>query len=368
MASDVPAWLQAMIDSGAGASDGLRWYSSEERAAAAAKHSDSFDAGRLWMSDEMRQAADEGWRHKLRVGEGPPIYFDHAGSYRLELWLDVQRTESLWVGMQGAPPFLWLPAGRDADSLRRAVRPSLPADLAQPRPHLNPLALIRQQRQAVLGPIPGPSEGQSGRVRLMAGIALAQTDQDLAQIENHLMTCRFCDPRFLLQGTAQGNPNSNPTTTVVRTLYSRSTVRLDWYDSLAGTLFADVHYAPAAQQDVIRAVNERFDLHYPLDVPADVPALLLGLEAISVPRLQAHVANRLDDPPRLQFYLYCLAILTNPDVTEVLRPYASHPSPLVRGTVIDLAGQKSPELLRLMHETETDPELRQRIEAARQGD
>jgi hypothetical protein len=155
--------------------------------------------------------------------------------------------------------------------------------------------------------------------------------------------------------------------TVLRTLYSRSTVRLDWYDSLAGTLFVEISYAPAGQADTIRAFNDRFGLHYPLDMPVDVPALLLSLEAITVPALQAHMARRWDEPDKLRFYLYCLAILSDPDIAAPLRPYAGHPAPLVRGTVIDLAAQRAPDLLRQMRGSETGPDLRARIEAALSG-
>jgi hypothetical protein len=360
----LPGWLQALIDSGAGTAEGLRWYTPEERVAAAQQQGTTFEGGNLWMMDEMRAAANQGWGSKLRVGEGPKTYIDHAASCRLQFWLDGDRPDTLWVGPERSPPFLWFSGGRDATSLLSAVRPYLPTDLAQPRPHLPPGQMVRRQLQAVQGPIPGAAQGQSGRVRMMVGIAMAQSDQGLADIENHLMVCGFVDPQFLMQGTCQGNPRSNPTVTVVRTLYSRSTVRLDWYDSLSGTLFADISYAPAGQHDTIRAFDEAFGLHYPPDMPVDVPALLLGLEAITVPALQAHMARRLDDPERLNFYLYCLAILSNPDIAEPLRPFASHPSPLIRATVIDLAAQRAPELLQAMRAVETDAALREKIEQA----
>jgi hypothetical protein len=143
-------------------------------------------------------------------------------------------------------------------------------------------------------------------------------------------------------------------------------VRLYWYENLAGSLFAEIDYASASQPGTIEAFNDRFDFDYPLDVPVDVPSLLLGLDAIAVPRLQAQM-DRTDDPNRLQFYLYFLAILTNPDIAEPLRPYATHPSPLIRGTVISLAAQKAPELLHVMRKSETDPDLRAQIEAALQS-
>lgn len=362
MANDIPAWLQTMIDSRAGAAEGLRWYTPEERASAAQRHGQAFAGSSLWLSEAMQEAANEDWQNKLQVGKGPETYWDHVTSSHLEFWLDTQRPDTLWVGVQNMPPFLWFPAGQDAATLLAALRPYLPTDLAQPRKHHSLAAMIAYQRQAVLEPIPGACEGQDSRARLMVGIALAQLEQELSQIENHLMMCKFCDPHFLLQGTAQGNPNSNPTASVVRTLYSRSTVRLDWYDSLAGTLFAEIYYSPAGQQETIRAFNERFGLYYPLDMPVDVPALLLGFEAISVPALQEHMGRRLEDPPRLQFYLYCLAILTNPDIADYVRLYMSHPSPLVRGAVINLAGQKAPDILREMQKTETDPDLRAQIE------
>jgi hypothetical protein len=364
MTTDVPAWLQALIDAKAGQAEGLRWWSPEERDKVAQARKPTFEGRGL--NEEMQQAADEGWRDKLRVGEGPPTYFDHAVPFRLGLWLSTDQPDRLWVGLDRQPPFLWFPAGQDEATLVAALRPYLPTDLAQPRPLMRPLDLVRAARQSAQGPVPGPAPGQDRRARLILGVALNESNVALSEIENRLLVSGFCDPRFLRQGTALGASGGDPTTTVVRTLYSRATVRLDWYESLAGTLFAEIHYAPAGQQDTIGAFNDRFGLDYPLDVPVDVPSLLLGLEAVAAPRMQSILA-RTEAPERLRYYLYFLAILTNPDVAEPLRPYARHPSPVVRGTVIDLAGQKAPELLREMREAETDPELRARIDAALEG-
>src|SRR5262249_16887288 len=146
-----------------------------------------------------------------------------------------------------------------------------------------------------------------------------------ADVENHLLWTGVVDPQFLLQGTSQDNPRSNPAVTVVRTLYSRSTVRLDWYDNLLGTLFAEISSAPAGQAETIRAFNHRFRRHFPLDVPLDVPALLLGFEAIDVPAVHDYLGRKSHEPERIRFFLYCLEILSDPDVAEPLRPYAGHP-------------------------------------------
>lgn len=352
MTTEVPSWLQNMIDSGQGKAEGLRWLSAEERASAAQKKPPSFAGKSLWMSNEMATAANESWQNKLMVGVGPETYWDHAVSSHMEIWLDQQAPDKLWVAFQHQPPFLWMPAGQSAETLLSTIKSYLPTDLAQPRKHLTPRDMIVAQRQSVQGAIPGAAPGQDRHTRLMVGIALAQSNLGLSEIENHFISSGFCDFRFLMQGTAQGNTNVNPTVTVVRTLYSRSNVRLDWYDSLSGTLFADVYYTPAGQDETVRAVNEKFDLHYPLDIPVDVPTLLLGLEAISASRLKDQISRRLDDPPRLQFYLYCLAILTNPNIAEHIQPYINHPSPLIR------------ELLRTMLAQESDPELRAKIESS----
>jgi hypothetical protein len=200
---------------------------------------------------------------------------------------------------------------------------------------------------------------------LLVGLALGHHGETLRDLDLSLLKTGVVDPRLLMQGSIADNPRSNPAVTVVRTLYSRSTVRLDWYDSLGGAVVAEVAYAPAGQHETIRALNERFRLHYPLDVPLDVPALLLGLEAISAPALLEHATRGIDDPDLAVSYLNRLVILTQPDVAEPLRRFVNHPAPEVRKTVIHLAAQLAPGLLGEMQETETDPDLRARLAAAR---
>src|SRR5262249_41219710 len=151
---------QSLIGSGAGAPEGVRWYTPEERDAAARSRKPEFPASGLWMTDEMREAAEEGWEDKLRVGEGPPTYFDHAANFHIELWLDTRARDGLWAGFQNLPPFLWFPVGSEVASLLAALRPYLPTDLARPREFVPLGRRIAAQRQSALGPIPGPAEGQ----------------------------------------------------------------------------------------------------------------------------------------------------------------------------------------------------------------
>jgi hypothetical protein len=304
------------------------------------------------LIDEQRDAMDEGWDNMFRVGDGPPTYFDDKHCLSMELWVNATQPDTLWVSHAGQPTFLWFAAGRDAASLAAAIRPYLPIELARP---LAPHSVKQQQvdlARAAKGAIPGPSPGQDRSVRLLVGLGLAHTGELPLDFDLSLLRTGVVDPRFLMQGSLSGN--HNPAVTVVRTLYSRATVRLDWYENLDGVVCAEIYYSPATQHNTIQSLNERFALHYPLDIPVDVPALLLGLEAISAHALQEHMTQRVDDPNLLASYLHCLAILTQTDITESLRPFMNHTSPVVQKTVIELATQKAPELLSEVHKSKTD--------------
>jgi hypothetical protein len=355
-----------MIDAGAGARQGVLWHTPDERAAAARKRPAQYHVKDRRMLDDQRAAATEGWESVVRVGQGTPVYIDDKHFLGTELWVNARRPDTLWVSFYSQPTFLWFPAGRDAASLEAVLSPYWPTDLARPR---TPRSIEQQQAdvaRAAAGPIPGPAPGQDRSVRLLVGLALAHNGETLRGLDLSFLKTGVVDPRYLMQGSIEDNPRSNPAVTVVRTLYSRATVRLDWYDSLGGAVCAEIAYAPAGQHETIRALNERFRLHYPLDVPVDVPALLLGLEAVSAPALLEHVTRRRTDAPDLLVgYLNRLAILTQPDVAGPLRPFMSHPAAEVRKTVIRLASRMAPELLGEMQRTETDPDLRARIAAAR---
>lgn len=363
MPAEIPDWLQALIDAGTGTAEGLRWLTPEERAAAAADRPGEFDVGMLWLTNAMRAAAAEAWPGKILVGAGPKTYSDHTISWELELWLDTAAPDQLWVAFPKSPPFLWFSGGRTAESLLAAVRPYLPTDLAAPRPFLSPIALVRHARESVQNPIPEP-DAHTRVARVVLSFALSEDGTDLGGIENHLIWCGAADPRFVVQGTAMGNPNSNPETTVVRTLYSRAAVRLDYYEGLDGALVGEIRYAPAGQHDAVAAFNEQFGRDFPTDVPVDVPFLLLGLEAIGVPRLQSYLATRHDVPDFLQSGITFLVLLTRPNVADVLRPFAGHPSAAVRGSVVFYAARYARDLVREMSATETDPELREKMAAA----
>jgi hypothetical protein len=358
-----PRWLRALIDSEVGESVGIRWFTPSERSDLPRISPSRMPPGNRRLTDEQRNAMDEGWDGMLRVGDGPPTYFDDKHCLSMELWVNTTQPDNLWVAHAGQPTFLWFSAGRDAASLTTALRPYLPIDLARP---LAPRSVKQQQADlamAAKGPIPGAAPGQDCSVRLLVGLELAHINNEMPlDFDLSLLRTGVVDPRFLMQGSLSNN--FNPAVTVVRTLYSRSTVRLDWYENLDGVVCAEIYYTPATQHNTIQSLNERFRLYYPLDVPVDVPALLLGLEAISAPALLEHMTQRVKDPNLLVSYLKCLAILTAPVIAEPLLAFTTHSSPVVRKAVIDLAIQKAPELLVDMQQGETDPELQAQINEA----
>src|SRR5262249_54964184 len=161
----------------------------------------------------------------------PPTYFNEKYSLNFELWVNTTQPDTLWVSLLGQPTYLWFPAGQDANSLLTAVRPYLPTDLARPRApqstHQGQAALA----EAAKGPMPGPAPGQNRSVRLLVGLALVHVNNETPlDFDKALLRTGVIDPQFVMQGSI--SKELNPAVTVVRTLYSRSTVRLNWYEKL----------------------------------------------------------------------------------------------------------------------------------------
>lgn len=354
----LPDWLKAMIRSRAGAAEGIRWFTAAECQASANRRQTAFPDRAFWVTDEQRAAANQGWRNTVQVGVGPDTYQDHAISVNIALWLDMAKPDTLWAGLDGQPPFLWFSVGRDEAALTSALRAYLPTDLARPRPHVSPAAYVASLRQAARGPIPGRLPEQEKWERLLLGIALDGRNQTFADVENHLLQTGAVDPRFLLMGTSQDNPRINPAVTVVRTLYSRSTIVLNWYDYLNGSLFAEFYYVPTGQTETINAFNRAFQLSFPVNVPVDIPAALLGLEGIDTAMIHDRIA-RGASPDFVRFAMYLLAELNAEDPSEALRPYLAHPDRRVREAIIKLGGKA---LLTEMKAVESDPELRAEID------
>jgi hypothetical protein len=358
-----PRWLQELIASEAGIAEGIAWLEPEERGQFRAMRPSETPPGNRRLTDAQREVMDEGLEDLITVGIGPPIYVLEKHNFRMLLLGRASRPDTLWGAIMGQPTFLMFPAGRDEKSLLTAVRPYLPTDLARPRAPRSTAQLQADVAEALKKPIPGPFPGQTRAVRLMVGFGLAHINNELPlDFDNSLLKTGVVDIRYLMQGSIA--PDPNPAVTVVRTIYSRSTVRLDWYEKLGGVVCAEIYYAPATHHQTIEALNERFNLGYPLDIPIDVPALLLGLEAIPKSALLEHVTHRVSDPNLLADYLDCLTILAQPDVADVLRPFMNHPQPLVRQKVIHIAAARVPALLNQMQTTETYPDLRAQIAGA----
>lgn len=346
-----PDWLHELRQDAAVAEAGVRW---EEEPSPA-----PFDPAMQWLTEEQLDLSHRLMRGKQRVGHGPTLY--RLGCETgLELWLDSDHPDTLLVGMPDQPPFLWFPAGQSRQSLLRAIAPYTPQELRrQPEPEPMLRRLVRQQ-SAMQEYDPTPDPTRTGHCRLVLGVGLEE-QLDLGEIENHFVFSSVCDAEFLVQGTAHWNHQSNPTATVVRTLFSRSVVTLLWYDYLEGALLVEVSYHPTPHHDLIAAHNARFGFHFPTDLPLDVPTLLLGFHALNLPTTQLLLAQ-MDTPQDVRYWLHILAHLSVPDTDTALRPYLRHPDPVIRADLIALADQYAAiGLLQAMLDDEHDPALRDRL-------
>src|SRR5262249_17773138 len=152
--------------------EGVRWYTPDKWADLPRMRPSQMPPGNRRLMDAQRDAMDEGFDDMIRVGEGPPVYFNEKHYLQAELWVNATQPEPLWASLIGQPTFLWFPAGRDAASLLNALRPYLPTDLAKPRAPLSTEQGQADLAAAAKGPIPGPAPGQSHSVRLLVGLGL----------------------------------------------------------------------------------------------------------------------------------------------------------------------------------------------------
>src|SRR6516164_2636745 len=108
-----PRWLRGLIESKAGDSEGIRWFTPSERVDLPRIRPSKMPPGNRRLTDEQRDAMDERWEDMLRVGDGPPTYFDENHCLSMELWVNTTQPDTLWVAHAGQPACLWCAAGKD---------------------------------------------------------------------------------------------------------------------------------------------------------------------------------------------------------------------------------------------------------------
>lgn len=258
------------------------------------------------------------------------------------------------------PPFLWYPAGQDAASLERALSPYLhdkdPGTLslsASARGFLGTQETLREDFDGLLRHFSMSPLTE----RLFWGSAYDEDPwpQEISQTD--LPGLAGPASAFMEQ-----RPGAAPSFRC-RTIASRSTLEIAEHE---GLFVATVHYEPAPHQELLGALNARFDATFPSDLPLDLAGCLLGVMFESADSIEA-LLEQADDPDDLSFYLYILSALCADDLllAERLRPWMDHPDIGVRTTIADISLRQGMMFLALeLLESEADDALRHRIEDA----
>lgn len=308
------------------------------------------------------------------IGRGASLPTREGAEDRLLIALDPSPYGELWVAPSDAyPPFLWLPAGRDASSLCRVL------DELYPRPQLRRVDMTTEvrgfigYRERIV--VPNPKSGHleaAGEVELdryftlnpfveSAGWGSAFTDDPWPDEipDQPGVVLKIERRRRELAEQAHGAVWSMTR----RLRHSRGYLS---YERHHGDVFtAVVRYVPANHRRTILAVNGHFGTDYPLDMPVDAVAALLGFQFDGSNDLEGRLAQS-KDAAEICGLLMVISALRHSDLDAqaLYRKYAQHEEPDVRATICTIAVAYNFEaLLELVSVSEPDPELRAEIEA-----
>ncbi|MCB9719100.1 MAG: tetratricopeptide repeat protein [Myxococcales bacterium] len=152
-----------------------------------------------------------------------------------------------------------------------------------------------------------------------------------------------------------------------RTRHSRSYLTIEVHHR--DLFVVEARYQPSRHGSVVEAMNAHFGCDYPVDMPVDVVAALLGFQFDGAGDLEAQLAGT-EDPEQLAGLLLVISALRHddPGVLALYRERLEHPDATVRGTIAEIAMAYNYEvLLEEMSVREPDLELREEIEAVLDG-
>lgn len=310
------------------------------------------------------------------IARGPVVRTRDAAGDPILVFLDSHASSPrlLVAPSEHVPPFLWIPIPGTARALSETV-----GELTV-RPALGRLDMTRVARGFL---------GYRGRLALADLLSGELEHADVAQLERHFTLSPFLEPgswgsshdddpwpdhipaqpRLMLKLQArQERTNAQRPGRVWsvsrRTRDSRAylTIEVHQGDIIVG----EVRYRPSPHESVIRELNEHFGTAYPLDMPLDAVAALLGFAFDRSDDIEARL-DASSDPDEIAGLLQVLSALRHSDrsMTRIHRRYMDHPDPMVRATLCNIfLAYNFESLLEEMSAIEPDPELRGQIEAA----
>ncbi|MDC0713156.1 hypothetical protein POL68_32140 [Stigmatella sp. ncwal1] len=367
----LPKWFETLKKDPKALDAGIHWLTPEETEAKRAELAGWYERGdervRHRLPDTAFSAAKALVARFLPVGEGPTATNREGQKTRSWLLLDKQSPEELKLALSPVhPPFLWLPTGQTAATLKEAFTPYF-------------LSFI-------------PSEEKLERtVRGFLGTG-AMNKIDLIQLHDRYKASAFLDglawgsayPKDpfldLLPKGPEGqsmarryreqSPQGHPTFSF-RSLHSKSVLRAEAHAGVTegvNIFIGEIHYRPVKQAALIRELNQRLGTKYPEDLPVDLAGALIGLPFDPPEPIRAALPRQ-TELGKISFGLLCLDCLASDNVTaeKELRGYASHVEGSVRQLVANLALRRGLKaLLTEMVDREQNPEFKKQLSEAAQ--
>ena len=325
-----PEWLQRLADDPAAADLGLVWLSAEDGGARVQTMVETYSgegSPLVPLTEEVRAGALKLLNNKVVIATGPKIGM-RVSEDQIEslLIIDKERPEEILFALsRDYPPFLWIPAGTTAASIRAAI-----GDYFQKE----------APKRAVLNRV----------VRFFFGNE-RMLDTDIHGIENHFLESPFTaelswggacadDPwpaRFVgevhtvaFMGQVLENAKQLDDaiyTTSYRLQHSHGILTVEDH---SGMFVIELRYAPGHSRDVVVALNRRFNFTFPADMPLDGVAALLGLSLQTEESLKETLSDHeLSEDHEL--VLHALAALKYGDfsLANDIRPFLRTPTKVV---------------------------------------
>jgi len=370
-----PPWLAELRASFGIERFGLRWVCEAESREFGQRLLDTYERGPIGtMHTPATLDASRGMlEHCHLIAVGPASATRDRILEPTLFFIDERNPRSLLLAWSEAyPPFLWVDAGTTTATLLEAL-----SDLF-PRPKLKRLDMTRTAR-GFMGyrlrfGVPSPYSGE------IEPANAAELDRHFAVnpfVESASWGSAFVDdpwpdeiprqPGYVSKIAIRQREVNSQTEGAVwsisrRTRHSRSYLTIELHHR--DIFIVEVRYRPAPHYAVIEDLNARFGCDYPLDMPLDAVAALLGFQFDSAEELVASLDSTAE-PNTIAGLLTVLSALRHSDlgVVRYYRRYMDHPEPVVRTTLCNIfAAYNYESLLEEMSVIEPDEEIREQIE------
>ena len=321
-----PEWLSRLAVDPAAAELGLVWLSEAqglEQAQRIAKTYDGEGSPLVPLPEQMLTAVREMLSDKVVVALGPkmPMRVSEETIESL-LIIDRSRPDELLVALsRDYPPFLWLPAGNTASSLRSVLAGYFPK-VDPPRARLHRIARYFVGNERMLDTDIHGIENHYVASPFTAELTWGSSsleDPWPARVEGAVPVGNFMHD--VLRNSKQDDDSLY--TTSFRLQHSRGTLTIEDHD---GLFVFEIRYLPSPHREVVVGVNRRFELAFPSDMPVDGVAALLGLSLQTESMLKDNLADH-ELAEDHDLVLHALAALKSGDLsvgtdfTPFLRPH-----------------------------------------------